>query len=164
MARKFNLYGKLTTSIVDEDFLHGYLDGVVSCAYTDIICNILMCIWSKADFVDENNPVNRTTKKIPSDLKALNSLLAKSSTPFFYDQTEPTIADYFVFEAVTAAQDYSSRLLPDQENRQALEKLVESIKQRPGIADYLAKGLLYKRFSGSPTEAEYIAKLNVETQ
>ena len=116
------------------------------------------------DFINESDPVGRLTKKIPTDMKALNSLLAKSATPFYYDQTKPTIADYFVFEAVTAARDYSSKLLPDKDNRQALEKLVESIKQRPAIANYLKKGLLYKRFCGSPTELEYMTKLKADPQ
>ena len=45
LARKFNLYGQLTTSIDDQDILHGYIDGVVSCAYTDIIINVFnMCL------------------------------------------------------------------------------------------------------------------------
>ena len=159
LAKTFNLYGKVTSSITNENFLHAYLDGVVSCAYTDIIFNVLTCIWSMADFVDESNPMNRMARKIPTDLKALNSLLTKSSTVFYYDQSEPTIADYFVFEAFTAARDYCLKLLPDKDNRQALEKLEETMKQRPAIANYLARDLLYKRFSGSPSEGDYITKL-----
>lgn len=159
LARKFDLYGKVTSSIPDEDFLHGHLDGVVSCAYTDIIFNLITCIWAQVDFVDENNPSHRLTKKIPGDLKALNSLLEKSSTGFYYDQLQPTIADYFVFEAFTAARDYSRKLIPNEQHRQALEKHEQSIKQRPAIGNYLKKGLLYKRFCASPTEPEYMAKL-----
>jgi hypothetical protein len=163
LARKFDLYGQLTSSVDDKDLLYGYIDGVVSCAYTDIICNILLCLWSMVDFVDDTNPINRTTKKIPSDLQTLNNLLKKSSTPFYYDQLEPTIADYFVFEAFTAARDYSTKLIPNEENRQALEKLEKLMKERPGLANYFSQGLLYKRFTGSPKEGEYIAKL-AETQ
>ena len=159
LARKFHLYGQLTSSITDEDFLRTYLDGIVSCAYTDIITNVLTCIWMMVDFVDENNPMNRLTKKIPGDLKTLNSLLEKSSTVFYYDQLEPTIADYFVLEALTAARDYSVRLLPEKDDRQALEKLEQTMRERPALANYYQKGLLYKRFSGSPKESEYIAKL-----
>ncbi|CAF4337056.1 unnamed protein product [Rotaria socialis] len=51
LARKFDLYGKLTSSIDDKDLLHGYIDGVVPCAYTDVIFNILQCIWTMIDFV-----------------------------------------------------------------------------------------------------------------
>ncbi|CAF4492978.1 unnamed protein product, partial [Rotaria sp. Silwood2] len=58
LAQKFNLYGKLTSSINDKDLLHGYIDGVVSCAYTDVIINILQSIWTMIDFVDETNPMN----------------------------------------------------------------------------------------------------------
>lgn len=163
LARKFDLYGKLTSSIDDKDLLYGYIDGVVSCAYVDVIINILTCVWVMVDFVDETNPLNRLTKKIPNDLKTLNDLLKKSSTSFYYDQIEPTIADYFVFEAFTASRDYCQKLLPDEENRQALEKLEQTMKKRPALANYLNKGLLYKRFSGSPKESEYIAKLS-ETQ
>jgi hypothetical protein len=159
LARKFNLYGQLTSSIDDKDLLYAYIDGVVSCAYTDILINVLTCIWSMIDFVNENDPINRLAKKIPNDLKTLNDLLAKSSTSFYYDQPQPTIADYFVFEAFTAARDYCQKLLPNEENRQALEKLEQTMKERPALANYLNKGLLYKRFSGSPKESEYIAKL-----
>jgi len=159
LARKFDLYGQLTASVKDKDMLYGYIDGVVSCAYTDVICNILTCIWGMVDFVDDSNMLNRLTKKIPTDLKALNSILKKSSTSFFYDQTEPTIADYFTFEAFSAAKDYCLKLIPDETNRQALENLENVMKQRPAIQNYLNKGLLYKRFTGSPKEIEYIAKL-----
>ncbi|CAF1297105.1 unnamed protein product [Adineta ricciae] len=159
LARKFNLYGKLTASIDEEDALHAYIDGVVSCAYTDVIINILMCVWNQIDFVDDSNPANRAAKKVPNDLKALNGLLKKSSTPFFYDQTEPTIADYFVFEAYTMARYYSEKMIPSEDDRDALMKLEQVMSERPGIANYLKKDLLYKRFTGSPKEAEYMAKL-----
>ena len=159
LARKFDLYGQLTSSIDDTDVLHGYIDGVVSCAYTDIIINILLCIWMMVDFVDEKNPLNRLTKKIPNDLKTLNNLLAKSSTSFYYDQLEATIADYFVFEAFTAARDYCPKLLPNKEDCQALAKLEQVMRERPALVNYFSKDLLYKRFSGSPKESEYIAKL-----
>ena len=164
MARKFNLYGKLTSTIDDEDILHGYIDGVVSCAYTDVISGVLSCIWNMVDLVDESNPAHRITKKIPGDLKALNSLLEKSSTGFYYDQPEPTIADYFVFEAFTLSRDFALKFLPAKEDRQALEKLERSIKDRPAIANYFAKGSLYKRFTGSPTEDIYMAKLAATNQ
>jgi hypothetical protein len=121
--------------------------------------NVLTCIWSAVDFTDKNNVMNSLARKIPNDLKALNNLLRKSSTLFYYDQTEPTIADYFVFEAFTGARDYCEKLLPDEENREALVKLEEIMKKQPGLANYFSKGLLIKRFTGSPKESEYIAKL-----
>ena len=130
LARKFDLYGQLTSTITDRAVLHGYIDGVVSCAYTDIITNILTCIWNLADFIDETKPINRMNRKIPADLQALNNLLKKSSTPFFYDQPEPTIADYFVFEAFAATRDYYEKLLPNENERQALERLETVMKER----------------------------------
>ncbi|CAF4727630.1 unnamed protein product, partial [Rotaria magnacalcarata] len=66
--------------------------------------------------VDETNPRNVLVKKMSNDLKPLNSLLQKSSTRFYYDQTEPSIADYFVFEAFTASRDYCQKLLPNAED------------------------------------------------
>lgn len=143
----------------DEDFLRGHLDGVVSCAYTDIISNLLASIWNRRDFFDETDPMFRLLARIADDLKALNNLLEKSSTVFYYDQTEPTIADYFVFEAFTAARDFSSKLLPTVENRHALEKLAETMKQRAGIANYFAQDRLYQLFTGSEKEKEYFARL-----
>jgi hypothetical protein len=112
-----------------------------------------------ADFVDETKPINRMARKIPSDLQALNGLLLKSSTPFYYDQVEPTIADYFVFEAYTAAKDYHVKLLPEEKDRQALIKLETVMRQRPALASYFQRGLLFKRFSGSPKESEYMVEL-----
>ncbi|UJR19642.1 hypothetical protein I4U23_022776 [Adineta vaga] len=159
LAKKFDLYGKLTRTINDKDFLESYLNGVVSCAYTDIISNLITCLWSMIDFVDETNPSNRFSRKIPNDLKALNDLLEKSSTTFYYDQIEPTIADYFVFEAFTMARDYSKKFLPNEENRQALIKLEQVMKQRPAIANYFKKNSLSKRFTGSPKEIQYLTKL-----
>ncbi len=96
---------------------------------------------------------------IPSALQALNKLLTKSSTCFFYDQIEPTIADYFAFEAYTIARDYHQNVLPNDDNCQALKKLEQIMKQRPALANYFAKGLLFKRFTGSPKENDYITKL-----
>ncbi len=37
------------------------------------------------------------------------------------------------------------------------------MKERPGLANYFNKGLLFKRITGSPKENEYMAKL-AETQ
>ncbi|CAF4024910.1 unnamed protein product, partial [Rotaria sordida] len=152
LARKFNLYGKLTSSIVDQDLLHGYIDGVVSCAYTDVILNSFLCIGSMVDFSDENNLMYRLTKNISNVLKLLNNLLKKSSTSFYYDQLEPTIADYFVFEAFTIARDYHHKLIPNEEDCQELMKLEQIMKERPGLANYFNKDLLFKRFTASLTE------------
>jgi hypothetical protein len=101
----------------------------------------------------------RFTRSIPSALRALTNLLKKSSTPFFYDQTEPTIADYFAFEAYIIACAYHSKVLPHEDDCQALKKLEQIMKERPAIADYFKKGLLFKRCTGSPKEEDYMAKL-----
>ncbi|CAF3427532.1 unnamed protein product [Rotaria sp. Silwood1] len=159
LARKFDLYGKLTPSIDNEDFLHGYIDGVVSCAYTDIISNVITCIFSNLNFTDKNNPSYRLLRIISNNLKALNNLLKKSSTSFYYDQQEPTIADYFVFEAFTLARDYHEIVLPNEEDRQALIKHEQIMKERPALANYFSKGLLFKRITGSSKESEYMATL-----
>ncbi|CAF3730952.1 unnamed protein product [Rotaria socialis] len=159
LARKFDLYGKVTSSIKDEDLLHGYIDGVVSCAYTDVISSVLICIWSCTQFGEDNNPSSRFVVKISNDLKALNNLLKKSSTSFYYDQPEPTIADYFVLEAFTIARDYHQELIPNEDDVQALMKLERIMKERPALANYFNKGSLFKRFTGSPKEIEYMATL-----
>lgn len=158
------MYGKLTPSITNVDFLETYIDGVVSCAYTDVISGVLLCIWSQTDFSDENNAKNRMVSKVGNDLKALNNLLKKSSTTFYYDQAEPTIADYFVLEAFTIARDFHEKLLPNEDDRQALIKLEQVMKERPALANYFNKGLLFKRFTGLPTEKEYMAKVEATKQ
>ena len=111
------------------------------------------------DFKDEKSPVSRAIVKVRNDLKALNDLLSKSSTPFFYDQPEPTIADYFVFEAYTLSRDYHEKMIPDEVNRQALIQLEQVMKERPSLAAYFQRGGLIERFTGSPTEKDYIQKL-----
>ena len=110
------------------------------------------------DFVDDSNPSNRLSRKIPNDLKALNNLLEQSSTSFYYDQREPTIADYFVFEAFTMARDYSKKLVP-QDDCRALMQLEQVMRERPALANYFHRGALAKRFTGFPKETDYLTKL-----
>jgi hypothetical protein len=145
--------------IKDKNILQGYLDGVVSCAYTDIIVNVLTCIFNGLDFENKTDPHFRLIRIIVCSLKALNNILKQSSTSFFYDQTEPTIADYFAFEAFAVARDYHKKVIPNDEDCQVLGKLEQIMKQRPGLANYLNKGLLFKRFTGSPKEHDYLTKL-----
>ena len=159
LARKFNLHGKITLLINDKNLLEVYINGVVSCAYIDVITNVLTCIFNGVNFEDRHDQNYSLTKKILSDLKALNNLLKKSSTSFYYDQTEPTIADYFVFEAYTLARDYYQKLIPNGEYCQALIKHEQIMKERPGLANYFNRGLLSKRITGSSKENEYMAKL-----
>ncbi|CAF1445617.1 unnamed protein product [Rotaria sp. Silwood1] len=160
LARKFDLYDKITSSINDKDLLEIYINGVVSCAYIDVISNVLICIFNGVNFQDRKDQNYRLTKKIPSDLKALNNLLKKSSTSFYYDQLEATIADYFVFEAFTIARDYCQKLIPNEEECQALMKFEQVMKERPGLVNYFNKDLLFKRFTGSSKESEYMKKLS----
>ena len=94
--------------------------------------------------MDKKNPMSLLIQKILNDLKSLNDLLEKSFTVFYYDQMEPTIADYFVFEAYTIARDYHQTLMPKEENHQALMKLEQTMKERPELANYFSKGLLFK--------------------
>ena len=149
----------MTPSITDPDLLHAYIDGVVSCAYIDVISNVTTCVWNKVNFVDDSGLMKRAIGQIASTLATLNHLLAKSSTPFYYDQPEPTIADYFVFEAYTIARDFDSRILPKEEDRLALMKLEKTMRERPALVNYFSKGLLFKRFSGLANESEYMATL-----
>lgn len=159
LAHKFGLYGK--SKSVDEDpvVFRGLIDGVMSCAYTDIIMSTFLVLYNQLDFDDPNHPYARLAKKIVDDFKTLENLLAKSTTPFFYDQDEPTIADYFVFYAFQLAKDFHSTLVPDANEAKALNKLDQTMRSRPALAKYFDEGRLFNRFSGSPTEEEYRAKL-----
>src|ERR1700722_19381398 len=67
LARKFDLYGKSTSSNDDQILYQSRIDGIVSCAYTDIIANILQCIWANTDFNNENDPQYRFKGKIIND-------------------------------------------------------------------------------------------------
>ncbi|CAF1349976.1 unnamed protein product [Rotaria sordida] len=159
IAHKFDLYGKPKPINEDPMIFQALIDGVVSCVYTDIVLNIAMVLYNEVNFDDPNDPYARLVKKIVDDFKVLNSLLTNSSTSFFYDQDEPTIADYFVFYAFTLAKDFYFALLPADEDTQALSKLEQIMRGRPALAKYFNEGRLYNRISGSPTEEQYRAKL-----
>ncbi|CAM4891453.1 unnamed protein product [Rotaria socialis] len=137
----------------------GLIDGVVSCAYTDVIMSLFLILYSQVEFDNPEHAYAMLVKKIAGDFKMLNNLLAKSSTPFFYDQHEPTIADYFVFYAFTLAKDFHSALLPTEEDSEALRKFEQVMRERPALAKYFSESRLFDRFSGSPTEQEYRAKI-----
>ncbi len=158
MARNFDLYGKPTPSIDDKNIIQAYVDGIVSCSYFDVITHVLTCVYNGLDFNNQNDPNFRFTRMIPSALQSLNRILEKSSTSYFYDQAEPTTADYFAFEAYMIARDYHQKVLARDEYCQALKKLEQTMKQQPAIANYFAKGLLFKRFTGSPKENDYMKK------
>ena len=158
LARTFDLYGKPTPTITDKNIIQTYVDGVVSCAYFDVITHVLTCVYNSLDFENPNEQPYRFTKMIPSALQSLNRLLEKSSTPYFYDQTEPTTADYFAFEAYMIARDYHQKVLAGDEYCQALKRLEQTMKQHPAIANYFAKDLLFKRYTGSPKEKDYMKK------
>ena len=82
LARKFDFYGKPTSNYSDSILLESYLNGVASSAYTDVIANILMCIWHSTTFELENNPQAYTVQRIRDTLDAFNVLLKQSSTSF----------------------------------------------------------------------------------
>lgn len=159
LARKFGLYGASKNPNEDPIVYQGHIDGVVSCAYTDIIVNLFLILYNEVDFENPVAPYGYLLKKLPADFKILNTLLSKSSTAFYYDQSEPTIADYFVFYAYTLAKDYHCSLLPTDEDSQALKKLEQTMRERPALAKYFNEGRLFERFSGSPTEMQYRAKV-----
>ena len=52
----------------------------------------------------------------------------------FYDQIQPTVADYFVFEAYSLVYDISPKLLSN--DCQALVKLQQIMKERPALENY----------------------------
>ncbi|CAF1116304.1 unnamed protein product [Rotaria sordida] len=51
IARKFDLYGKPKPTNEDPIVFQALIDGVVSCAYTDIIFNIFMVLWNQSNNV-----------------------------------------------------------------------------------------------------------------
>ena len=157
IAREFDLYGKVTSTYKDPVILEGYINGVVTCAYTDIISNALIAIWRNFDLGNTDSLDYYVIVSIQSSLDSLNALLKKSSTSYFYDQIEPTVADYFALEAFLLSRDIHSKLLPN--NRDALEKLEQVMKQRPALANYFQNGRLLKRMTAAPHEDEYFAKI-----
>jgi glutathione S-transferase len=157
LARKFDLYGKLTSTNKDPVLLEGYINGVVTCAYTDVIIHAILCLWSTPDIENNDIPRYNPIKRIQNGLESLNTLLKQSSTSFFYDQKEPTIADYFAFEAYSIIRDIHPKFLSN--NCDALVKLEQAMKERPALANYFKNGRLFKRFCGSPYEDGYLASL-----
>ncbi|CAF0820969.1 unnamed protein product [Adineta ricciae] len=55
VARKFNLYGKVTSSVTDPVLLEAYLNGVANCAYLDVIVNVCMCLWNTPDIENKTS-------------------------------------------------------------------------------------------------------------
>lgn len=157
LSRKFDLYGKVTSKYTDPIVLEGYINGVVACAYTDIIEKVLLCLFSKPDIDNKNSPEYYPIKNAQDNIESLNMLLKQSSTSFFYDQTEPTVADYFAFEAYLVLHDIQPKLLP--KNSDALAKLQQIMKERPALADYFKNGKLFKHFTAAPDEEGYLAKI-----
>ncbi|CAF1020790.1 unnamed protein product [Didymodactylos carnosus] len=157
LAKKFSLYGKSTDNDTDQELHMAQIDGVVSCAYTDVILNMLQSIWSNADFEDKNNSEYRLGIKITDSIKTLDKLLQQSSTSYFYNQQEPTIADYFVFESYTLVRDVAIKLYPSNEC-QALNKHEQAMKSQPGLNKYFRKNLLFETITASPTEDEWKQK------
>ena len=157
LARKFELYGKVTSSCNDPILLEGYINGIVTCAYTDIIVNAFISMGTNSYFASKDSPQYYIVKIFQDNLESLNEILKKSSTSFFYDQIEPTIADYFAFEAYSVVHDMHPRLLPA--NCEALVKLEKIMKERPALANYFNNGRLFKRFTSFPNENEYLTKL-----
>jgi hypothetical protein len=157
LAKKFDLYGKVSSSNNDPILLEGYINGVINCAYTEVISNALLCLWNTPDIEDKESPGYNTIKKIQNGLESLNTLLKQSLTSFFYDQIEPTVADYFAFEAYLVVRDIHPKLLPN--NCDTLVKLEKVMKERPALASYFKNGKLFKRFTAAPHEEEYLAKL-----
>ncbi|UJR08593.1 hypothetical protein I4U23_012852 [Adineta vaga] len=158
LARKFNLYGKITSSINDPILLEAYLNGVVSCAYTDVIVNACKAIWESVDIENKESVAYYQIMGVRDNIASLNTLLKQSSTTFFYDQTEPTIADYFAFEAYLTARDIHSVFLPT--DCEALVKLEQTMKQRPALAEYFKNNRLFKRFTAASHEEEYLEKIS----
>ncbi|CAF1007233.1 unnamed protein product [Adineta steineri] len=158
LARKFNLYGKITATYNDPILLEGYINGIVTCAYTDVITNILQAIWATPDIEDMHSPGYFQIAMARDNLESLNKILKQSSTSFYYDQIEPTIADYFAFEAYLMARNMHRKLSPA--NCEALEKLEQIMKERPALANYFQNNRLFKRITAAPHEEEYLQKLS----
>jgi hypothetical protein len=157
LAREFDLYGKVTSSYNNPVLLEGFINGVVTCAYTDIICDAMICIWRDFDLENKDSMDYHVINRIQDSLDSLNVLLKQSSTSYFYDQIEPTVADYFALEAFLLARDIHKKLLPN--NCDALEKLEKVMKERPALANYFQNGRLLTRMTAAPHENEYLAKL-----
>jgi hypothetical protein len=119
--------------------------------------NAFQCIWHNADIENKSSLDYIPAERIQDGLDSLNILLKKSSTSFFYDQIQPTVADYFAFEAYSLIYDISPKLLPN--DCQALVKLQQIMKERPALDNYFKNNRLLKRFSAAPHEDDYLAKL-----
>jgi len=161
LARKFSLYGKPTDAVNDMDVNMALLDGVVSCAYTDVICIVGDCILKSIDFNDSTGPLYSKIAKIASDLNTLDTILKQSSTKYFYDQQDATIADYFTFEAYTWAKLVSEKWAPS-DKCETLMKHEQTMKARPGLAKYFEKKLLLDRWTSSLNEQQWRKKLGEE--
>jgi glutathione S-transferase len=120
---------------------------------------VFVMIYNQVDFYDPTHPYASLVKKVADEFKNLNVLLEQSSTSYFYDQDQPTVADYFVFYAFTVAKELHRCLVPAENESQLLNKHEQLMRARPALAKYFNEGRLHNRLSGSPTEEQYRAKL-----
>jgi glutathione S-transferase len=143
------------------------LEMVASVAYLDVIVELAMMLWVPTTVPDAEAATRFSNHeaRILHKVDRLNRILASCGGPFFGGH-RPAVADFFVVEAIDMTRAVLGERL-DAALRRAprLAEMRERLARRDAIARYVGEGKRPTRLTGSPNEAESLARIRryVET-
>jgi glutathione S-transferase len=144
------------------------LEMVASVAYLDVIAELAMMLWVPTAIPDAEAAVRFSNHeaRILHKVDRLERMLASSGDPFFGGH-RPVVADFFVAEALDMTRAVIGERLDAALGRALrLAEMRERMARRDAIARYIGEGKRPTRLTGSPNEAESLARIRryVETQ
>jgi glutathione S-transferase len=144
------------------------LEMVASAAYLDVIAELAMMLWVSTTLSDAEAAARFSNHeaRILHKVDRFDRMLASSGDPFFGGQ-RPAVADFFVVEALDMTRAVIGERLDAALGRAPrLAEMRERLARRDAIARYVGDGKRPTRLTGSPNEAESLARIRqyVETQ
>ncbi|MFZ1988462.1 MAG: glutathione S-transferase family protein [Alphaproteobacteria bacterium] len=137
------------------------LEMISSAAYLDLITSIGEMRWQVGLAKDEvtwnawfDGYVQRARLRIPY----FEQLLASADSEFF-GGNHPVAADFFVYEAMSEWRETLGPSLLDELSCPLLSRFTETISARPHLLAYRSAGRRPAAFSGSPTDADALKRL-----
>jgi len=137
------------------------LEMIASAAYLDLLLAAGEMRWQVGLAKDEatwnawfDGYVQRARLRIPY----FEQLLASADSQFFGDN-HPAAADFFVYEAISEWQETLGPSLLDELSCPRLARFAETIGSRPSLSAYRNAGRRPVAFSGSPTDADALKRL-----
>jgi len=143
------------------------LEMVASAAYLDVIVELAMMIWVPMTVPDAEAGMRFSNHeaRILHKLDRFDRMLASRDGPFF-GGLRPAVADFFVVEALDMTRAVlGERLDATLLRASRLPDMRERLARGDAIARYVGEGKRPTRFTGSPNEAESLARIRryVET-